>query len=401
VQTRALALPAVGCLVILLTACGQAEGTKRLDDHRLVTRAGVSLAWSADGRRLAYTTRRGQDLLVIDADGSDGRRVSHEEGGASSLRWSPDGRTIAYLSRHGKHRDLLVIDADGSDKRRLSHDAGGFFIRWSPDGDRILFETEHGLSIINADGSGARSLTRDDADYESPSWSPDGQSIVFASTPPRRSGRADPNSGIYLMNADGTGRRRLTPPSERFDSPTWSPGGDRIAFVRSRLDRSKLAIYTDIFVIDADGTDQRRLTHGTGMFRGAVWSPDGETIAFSTGPAEAAGLHSGFGCQLCGRHVGVVRVDGTGQRRLTSVRTGNTAPAWSLDGSRIAFLRSTYPGNRGPAVFVMNADGSNQHRVTRNRKGQALTVWWPRSDMLAFAVHNGSLFFEVFVAPVE
>ena len=165
--------------------------------------------------------------------------------------WSPDGRTI-YFGRY-------VVRTDGSGARRLPYIP--LTAVWSPDGRRIAFarkpdwcrRTRHGcysaqsdIYVMNADGSGARTLTHNALQNAEPAWSPDGRKIAFRST---RNGNRD----IYVMNADGSGKRNLTRNAAWDSRPSWSPDGRKIAFVSNRDGR------LEAHVMNADGSGQRSL----------------------------------------------------------------------------------------------------------------------------------------------
>jgi Tol biopolymer transport system component len=135
--------------------------------------------------------------------------------------------TIAFI----RANHLLVMRADGSGQRVLTSGRNLHHPAWSPGRRTIAFgmwdkDTYSDLYVINADGSGLRRLTRHRADTVEPVWSPDGQTIALDEY-------YDGTYMIFVVNANGGGERRLTP-GLRFSGPTWSRDGRRIAFVRER-----------------------------------------------------------------------------------------------------------------------------------------------------------------------
>ena len=205
--------------------------------------------------------------------------------------------------------------------------------------------------VMNADGSGQRRLTNGGVpgcgQEGSPAWSPDGRRIALTS------------NGIYVMNADGSEERKLTHIAGHVGSPAWSPDGRRIAFVGGG-DRN-----LEIYVINADGSGQRRLTRTPGFYVGSpAWSPDGRRIAFVGGGASNVETY-------------VINADGSGQRRLTRIAGVDGSPAWSPDGRKLAFESNWQ-------VWVMNADGSGQRRLTRNGARNVAPAWSPDGRRIAF-----------------
>jgi Tol biopolymer transport system component len=324
----------------------------------------------------------GADIYVIDVEGTHETRLTRTAPAEVSPGWSPDGEEIAFARNN---TGLYVINADGRGLRRLGGATyeGAFLAApvWSPDGQNIAFVTrgtssEHdydALYVVNADGTKQTQLTKttnsDQAYFEyvevslgPPSWSPTGSKIAFSSytDPPSSSdssaesanASADAElSGIYLINADGTGLCKLISIRTGVSHvayPVWSPDGEKIAFF-CRTDRGGDALC----VINPDGGGRKELTGGTNDPPQQAWSPDGQRIAFIN---ESGDLE-------------VINADGTERRRLANAAAGSSSPTWSPDGEKIAFFCPPGPGasttDRASYtdLCVINADGTEWTRL--------------------------------------
>jgi dipeptidyl aminopeptidase/acylaminoacyl peptidase len=242
--------------------------------------AGLSPAWSPNGRRLAFdaATNGNYDVWTMRADGRDRQRVTLNPAPDYFASWSPDGTQIVFTSDRGGE-DLFVIEADGRDERQLTTDpAPDWGPAWSPDGTRIAFAgNARGnleVEVVNADGTGRLALTNDpDRDYD-PAWSPDGTRIAFTS-------ERDGDANVYVMNADGSGATRLTDDPAGDYRPAWSPDGSLIAF---ESDRDPAVSDRDVYVMNADGSEQHRLRSGDANARDVDWQPTVDLVltAFET-----------------------------------------------------------------------------------------------------------------------
>jgi TolB protein len=199
------------------------------------------------------------DIYSVRLDGQDMQRLTSTSGYDAEATISPDGKTIVWTSVKDGDLDLYVMNLDGSKPRRLTdevgYDGGAFF---SPDSKRIVYRAAHPtdpaeiaryqellaqrliepgqleIFVMNADGSGKKQVTSNQASNFSPFFHPDGTRIIFSSNVETRGEGGRPSFHLYLVGDDGTGLERLTTEGQFNSFPMFSPDGKRLVWVSDR-----------------------------------------------------------------------------------------------------------------------------------------------------------------------
>jgi Tol biopolymer transport system component len=189
-------------------------------------------SWSPDRTRIAFASDRASgefNIWTASADGSNPVRLT-DVAGDRSASWSPDGTRLVISSLTGQP-GLYVVNSDGTDRVRITDGPTDAYPAWSPDGTRIMFARDNGLGtpiqlyVVQPDGGGlAQFPTPGVKDCVYPQWAPDGTRLAF-------SGYDSAGGAVWVVNDDGSGLVRLTPPSMVGFTPSWSTRGDRLVFV--------------------------------------------------------------------------------------------------------------------------------------------------------------------------
>jgi TolB protein len=255
--------------------------------------------------------KSGKEIYLIDFDGYNLRRLTHDNTVNLSPAWSPDAKWIIYTSYAARNPDLIMIDVNGEKKQTLHRLPGlNTAAAWSPDMQKIALvlsrDQNSEIYILRSDRELKR-LTRHFNIDTSPTWSPDGKKIAFTSD---RSGTGAPQ--IYIMDAlkgDNSNVTRISFGSTYNDNPAWSPNGDQIAYTSRVGRRFQISVY------DLNAQESKVVTEGSESCEQPSWSPDGRFLIYRK---RENGRHNLF----------IQRLGGSEIRQLTF--SGNAhSPAWS------------------------------------------------------------------------
>jgi TolB protein len=264
---------------------------------------------------------------------------------------------IAYVSTSGdRFKEIHVSHLDGSEKFQVTNNRTiNLSPSWTPDGRSILYSSfkdrNQTLYLFELSTGKEIKFSPRAGRYLGGKASPDGQYIAATL-------ETAGNTNLYLLDRSGNVVRRLTEDPGIEVSPSWSPDGKQLVFVSDRSGSPQL------YIMDLGSGKTRRLTYSGSYNTSPEWSPKGDKIAY-TGRV--------------GRRFAVftISADGGEPRKLTSESSDSEDPAWAPDGRFIAFS-----SNRAGKyhLYVMQATGDNQRRLTGSGGDDTKPSWSPRLD---------------------
>jgi Tol biopolymer transport system component len=356
---------------------------------------------SADGEHFlaikTYILKYG-NLYILNADGTTATQLTDDQFSYCGS-WSPDETQIIFESVRAQDDEprVFIMNADGTNVHPLmAKSILGFEANWSPDGKYVVFyKIGAGIAIFEFETTNIIEL---DVDGYSPIWSPDGQQIAFISAN---------TENLFVMDKDGSNLQRLSDDDASVSYPAWSPDGSQIAFFSDRDAVEDIGV-EDIYLVKLDGSGINRITEDKRYPKQLLWTSNGTEILYQSllgGSLQAyrlnieslertmvfLGERYDGGSQSIGdistlaslatseqdflvfaaqdgnvNHIFALSPNEGTLIRVTDGELSDSSPAWSPDGSRIAFARGAI-SDSGPFdtdIYTIDINGNNTQRIT-------------------------------------
>lgn len=336
--------------------------------------------WSPDGRYIAFCRIRSGEtgIYIIPALGGVERRLRETYWQESEFRevfwyfgrlaWSPDGKTLAFSDRNsesGPATSIFLLTLDSLKLRRLTspqNPGGDYNPAFSPDGQTLAFNRgSQGMTsiyTISISGDREQRLLSGIQNGWGLAWAPDGRDIIFG-----RAGWLANAAWLWKVSARGGEPQRL-----QFGQEGVQPSirGNRLAYLRQM---ANLNIWRRTVNSLSSVGPAERFISSTKMETGPQFSPDGSRVVFES---TRTGTYEVWMC----------RSDGSELVQLTHLNSMTGTPRWSPDGREIAF-DSRSPGNAD--IFVMDSHGNLPHQLTRGPSSDVVPSWSRDGGWIYFA----------------
>ena len=362
----------------------RADGTK----NRFLVRGGDA-RWSPDGTRIAYVApgETGSPQIFVrymDVEGAS-TQITRVDQTPSNLEWSPDGTSIAFsmleMTKEPPSSMRIAVPAAPKGAKWVEPPRIVTRLRWRADRQGIFADGYRQVYVVRADGGTPRRLTDGAWDSSDPTWTSDGRSILFVSH--RESGAEywPRESEIYSVDVAVDGAtsaiRRLTRHPGPDQNPTPSPDGKLIAFTASD---STDDTYRDasLWVMNADGTGRRELTKGLDRTPQAMqWAADGSGVYFNV---QSAGNQDLYVATLDGRYRAITSPATSGAMHVLNVsdvaRDGRAVAVRSTPTEPNAIVTFTV---RDPKA-VTKLTRVNEDLLAGKKVAQTEEIWYPAKD---------------------
>ncbi len=264
--------------------------------------------------KIVYTCQiKGDEVCIINADGSGWRQLTDSSSASYYASLSPDGESVVFVGKETGNTEIYELNLSSGKTKQLTHlktDLGSPEI--SPDNTLIVFTYRASNNIaqvwiMNRDGSDPHKFySSSSQEAHDATWSPDGTQLLFAM------GRGE-NNKLYIIGFDGHDPQVVNPSIDTRGRSDWSLGG-LLAFDMGG------PFQHDVYLMDSDGSNLNKFSNGNNS-QGASFSPDGKWIAF-TAYTDVANKNQSS-CEIY-----IMRMDGTDLRRLTENSYCDYQPRW-------------------------------------------------------------------------